>query len=94
MTNYIGNCLFALMDQGEMASILVLKPVVKPFWNVQPECLKNILKGRPGLLRLHHSTCCQWYSCNICEVWTVDCGLCMQTPSWSRSVPWERVCRF
>lgn len=66
-TNYIGNC-FTLMDQGEMAGILVPKLVVELFWNVQPESLKNILKGKPGFLRLHRSACCQWYSCNICEV--------------------------
>lgn len=57
-----------------MAGILVLKLAVELFWNVQPESLKNILKGKPGLLRLHCSACCQWYSCNICEVWTVGCA--------------------
>lgn len=81
------------MDQGEMAGILVPKLVIELFWNVQPESLKNILKGKPSLLRLHRSACFQWYSCNICEIWTV--GVCMQTPGWSRrSVPWERICRF
>lgn len=59
------------MDQGEMAGILVLKLVVELFWNVQPECLKNILQGKRGLLRQQHSACRQWYSCNICKVWTM-----------------------
>lgn len=48
MTNYVGNH-FTLADQGEMESFLVLKLVVKLFWNVQSECLKDIPKGKPGL---------------------------------------------